>query len=80
MEEFVCLFFFAESAFAPEGFVSHGLALVIFKNCRTVLLLLSKGHRKEIHPGDQMAGKLQKRARMFILMRLPDWRPCQLGK
>lgn len=26
-----------------------------------------------------MAGKQQKRARMFILVRLSDWRPCQLG-
>lgn len=52
---------------------------MIFKNCRTVLLLLSKGYKKEIHPGDQMAGKLQKRARMFILVRLSDGRPCQLG-
>lgn len=54
------------SDFAPERFVSHGLALGIFKNCRAVLLLLSKGEKKNIHPGAQMAGKQQKRVRMFI--------------
>lgn len=31
--------------FAPERFVSHVLALVIFENCRTVLLLPSKGDK-----------------------------------
>lgn len=75
MEELI----FGESNFAPERFVSHGLALDIFKKCRTVLLLPSKGDKKKIHPGGQMAGKQQKRARMFIPVKSFDWRPCQLG-
>lgn len=43
MEELI----FGESNFAPERFVSHGLALEIFKNCRAVLLLPSKGDKKK---------------------------------